>query len=107
LRFASGGSGEIDVDQNSLEVSVSEGGNLKLRGKTNWQEIKVATGGTLSAYKLTASNSIVKANTGGSAKIMTTESIDARANTGGSITYKGDPKKVQEKDSLSGSVKSW
>ena len=39
-------------------------------------------------------NTIVKANTGGSARVMTTKSIDARANTGGSITYKGDPKKV-------------
>lgn len=107
LRFSSGGSGEIEVEQNSLEIGVSEGGNLKLRGTTDWQDIKVATGGTLSAYKLTASNSIIKANTGGSAKITTTESIDARANTGGSITYKGDPKKVQEKDGLSGSVKSW
>ncbi len=107
LRFSSGGSGEIEVEQNSLEVNVSEGGNLKLSGVTDWQDVKVATGGTLSAYKLTASKSIVKANTGGSAKIMTTESIDARANTGGSITYKGDPKKVQEKDGLSGTVKSW
>lgn len=107
LRFSSGGSGEIEVDQSSLEVNISEGGNLKLSGTTDWQDVKVATGGTLSAYKLTASNSIIKANTGGSAKIMTTESINARANTGGSITYKGDPKKVQEKDGLSGSVKSW
>ena len=107
LRFSSGGSGEIEVEQSSLEVNVSEGGNLKLSGATDWQDVKVATGGTLSAYKLTASKSIVKANTGGSAKIMTTESIDARANTGGSITYKGDPKKVQEKDGLSGTVKRW
>lgn len=69
--------------------------------------MKVATGGTLSAYKLEADNTIVKANTGGNAKVMAVESIDARANTGGSIIYKGDPKKVQRKDGLSGSVRSY
>lgn len=107
LRFSSGASGEIEVDQNTIEVTVSEGGNLKLSGETDWQEVKVATGGMLSAYKLEAENTIVKANTGGSAKVVALESIDARANTGGSITYKGDPNKVQRKDGLSGTVKSW
>jgi len=107
LKFSSGASGEIEVVQNSLEINVSEGGDLELQGKTDWQEIKVATGGTLSAYKLKAANSVVRANTGGSAKVMTTQSIDARANTGGSITYKGDPRKVQRKDGLSGTIKSF
>lgn len=106
LKFSSGASGEIEVAQNSIDITVSEGGNLKLRGETDWQEIKVATGGTLSAYKLEATNTVVKANTGGSARVMTTKSIDARANTGGSISYKGDPKKVQRKDGLSGTIRS-
>jgi len=106
LRFSSGASGEIEVTQSSLDINVSEGGNLKLRGATDWQEIKVSTGGTLSAYKLEAANTVVKANTGGSARVMTTKSIDARANTGGSITYKGDPRKVNRKDGLSGTVRS-
>lgn len=107
LRFSSGATGEIEVQQNSLEVGVSEGGQLELAGITGWQEVKVATGGTLSAYKLDADNTIVKANTGGNAKVVALESIDARANTGGSITYKGNPKKIQKKDGLSGTVRSW
>ena len=106
LKFSSGASGEIEVVQNSLEVSVSEGGDLELQGQTDWQEIKVGTGGTLSAYKLKAANSVVRANTGGSAKITTTQSLDAKANTGGNITYKGDPRKVQRKDGLSGTIRS-
>ncbi len=106
LRFSTGASGELEVAQSSLDINVSEGGNLKLRGETDWQEIKVATGGMLSAYKLEALNTVVKANTGGSAKVTTTKSINARANTGGSINYKGDPRKVQRKDGLSGTIRS-
>lgn len=107
LKFSSGAAGEIEVAQNSIEVNVSEGGDLKLNGATNWQEAKVSTGGTLFAFRLDANNTIIKANTGGSAKVVALESIKASANTGGSITYKGDPKKVQKKDGLSGSVRSW
>lgn len=107
LRFSSGAQGEIAIDQESLEVSVSEGGNLKLSGETDWQELKVSTGGTISAYKLDCQNAIAKATTGGSAKLIAYESIDANANTGGSITYKGDPKKVRAKDGFSGTIKGW
>ncbi len=107
LKFSSGASGELEVAQSSIDITVSEGSDLEVRGETDWQEIKVATGGSLSAYKLKAANTIVKTNTGGSAEVMTTKSIDARASTGGNITYKGDPKKVQRKDGLSGTIRSW
>ena len=107
LRFSSGASGELTITSNTLEVGVSEGGTLKLRGTTTYLEAKAATGGTLSAYQLDSEKTIVKANTGGSAKVIALESIDASANTGGSIAYKGDPKKVRMKDGLSGSVKGF
>jgi len=67
LKFSSGASGELEVAQSSIDITVSEG----------------------------------------SAEVMTTKSIDARASTGGNITYKGDPKKVQRKDGLSGTIRSW
>ena len=105
LRFSSGASGEIEISQNSLEVNVSEGGNLQLKGKTQWQEVRVATGGIVSAYDLECDNAFVKANTGGSAQVTARKSIDANANTGGSIIYKGNPKKIKEKDGISGTVK--
>lgn len=107
LRFTSGASGELEITQNTLEVGVSEGANLKLRGTTDWQEIRVATGGVLAAYKLDCNKTVAKANTGGSAKVVANVSINANANTGGSITYKGDPKKVREKDGFSGTIKSY
>jgi hypothetical protein len=107
LKFSSGASGELEVVQNSLEVAVSEGGNLKVKGETDWQKVKVATGGTFFAYKLDANNTVAKANTGGNAKVVAYKSIDASANTGGTIIYKGDPKKVREKDGFSGTVKSY
>ncbi len=107
LKFSTGAFGEIELYQNALEVSVTEGGALKLEGEAAWQEAKVSTGGTISAYKLDCKNTIIKANTGGSAKVMAYESIEASANTGGSIAYKGNPQKVRTKDGFSGSIKEW
>lgn len=107
LRFSSGASGELVVSTKTLEVGVSEGGTLELQGETNFLEAKAVTGGTLAAYDLDSQSTIIKTNTGGSAKVMAFESLDATAKTGGSIAYKGDPKKVRTKDGLSGSIKEY
>jgi len=107
LRFSSGASGELTVTAKTIEVGVSEGGTLELQGITEFLDAKAVTGGTLSAYELDSQSTIVKTNTGGSAKVMAYESLDATAKTGGSIAYKGDPKKVRTKDGLSGSIKAY
>ena len=107
LRFSSGASGELTITAKTIEVSVSEGGTLELQGITAFLEAKAVTGGTLSAYDLDSQSTIVKTNTGGNAKVIAYESLDATAKTGGSIAYKGDPKKVRTKDGLSGSIKEF
>lgn len=107
LRFSSGASGELTITAKSLEASVSEGGTLTLQGITDFLEAKAITGGTLSAYDLDSQSTIVKTNTGGSAKVVAHEEIDATAKTGGSIIYKGNPKKARTKDGLSGSIKEY
>jgi len=107
LRFSSGASGELIVSTKSIEVGISEGGTLELQGVTNFLEAKAVTGGTLSAYDLDSQSTVVRTNTGGSAKIVAYEDLDATAKTGGSIAYKGAPKKVRTKDGLSGSIKEY
>jgi len=107
LKFTSGAVGEITAYTQTLITSVSEGGTLELSGSTNFHEAKATTGGALVAYDLDCQEVLVRANTGGSAKLLASESIDATAKTGGSISYKGKPKKVREKDGLSGTIRSY
>lgn len=107
LRFSSGATGELVVAAKSIEVGVSEGGTLELQGSTNFLQAKAVTGGTLSAYDLDSQSTIVKTNTGGSAKVIAYENLDATAKTGGSISYRGNPKKVKTKDGLSGSIREY
>jgi len=107
LRFSSGAIGELTVEGNSIKSSVSEGASLDLRGSTIFHEVKAVTGGSISAFDLDAKEVIVKANTGGSAKVLALDSINASAKTGGSVSYRGNPKKVREKDGLSGTIKAY
>jgi len=107
LRFSSGSIGELTIESNSLLSSVSEGGSLELRGTTIFHKAKAVTGGSISAYDLDCQEVLVRANTGGSAKLVALDLINATAKTGGSISYRGNPKKVKEKDGLSGTIKAY
>lgn len=107
LRFSSGASGELTIDTEALEVGVSEGSHLTLGGTADFQEAKSVTGGSLVAYQLDSKEAIIKTNTGGTAKLMVLESITASAKTGGSISYKGNPKKEKINNGLSGSIRAF
>jgi len=104
LDFNSGSGGNLDVDVNDVHISVSEGSQLRVTGKTVSQESKVSTGAELSAFRLNSERTYIKANTGAHAKVMATQAIDAIASTGGDINYKGEPGKVKIKDHLGGNV---
>lgn len=96
---------EVDVDVERLEVSVSSSGDLELEGKTNRIEIEVSSAGGVDAYDLQAKVVQVRASSAGSAKVTALEEIDARASSGASIRYKGNPDKSQTDSSSGGSVR--
>lgn len=107
LDFNSGAEGNFEVDMGNVEIKVSEGAQLKVRGKTVSQNSKVATGAVLHAYKLDCERSYVKASTGGEAEIVATELLEAKASMGGDINYRGNPRKVKIKDNLGGNVNEY
>jgi len=104
LNFHSGAQGRMLVDVNDLDISVSEGAQLKVRGKTISQSASVSTGAGLSAHRLESDRTYVKANTGGNANVVANDLLEARASTGGNIDYEGNPRKVKIKDTLGGNV---
>lgn len=96
---------EVDVDVNELEVSVSSSGDLEVSGKSKYLSISASSAGGVDAYDLDASNVKVRASSAGSAKVSASEVIDARASSGASIRYKGNPSKSQTDSSSGGSVR--
>lgn len=93
---------KLDIDVNALEADVSAG-RMELAGEAVSQVVSVSTGKYLS-YDLVSDEAIVKSNTGGRAEVNVTQKLTATAGTGGTVNYKGDPAKVEQKTSMGGKV---
>lgn len=103
-RVGTGARVHLRVEVNSLDAGAGEGGELQVAGTTDRQEVSVSTGGQYEALDLECARAYVKANTGGRAEVVALEYLEASANTGGNILYKGDPEDKSLKTVLSGSV---
>ncbi len=107
IEFVSGAQGKIEIEANDLDLKTASGAQLKLYGKTYSQRTKVATGGMLRAHGLLCQRTYVKSNTGGEAKVVATETLEANATTGGMIYYEGGPEMISIKDNLGGEVRGY
>lgn len=105
LRFGSGATGIFELEGDQLLARTGEGAVLKLTGSTKNLEARSSTGGHLQARDLEAETVDATASTGGMASLFATRAIEADADTGGAITYRGNPEKHHTKESLGGSVK--
>ena len=106
LSVAKGAVCDLDIEVNKLDVSVTTGGVAHLEGVAKIQEATVQTGSQLDAFYLESNDVYIKAHTGGTAEVRANKSIEARAGTGGSITYRGRPEIRDINTSLGGSVSS-
>lgn len=105
IRASSAADIEVDVDVNQLEASASSSGDLELSGKAKRLEIDVSSAGGADAYDLEAAIVRVRASSAGGVKVTATDEIDARASSGGSIRYRGNPNRSNTDSSSGGSVR--
>jgi hypothetical protein len=104
---SSGGQIELDIQVDKLDGNASEGGILRLSGKAQSQDIQVSTGGQYHAFDLEVEHTYVRSNTGGQAEVVAQKLLEATANTGGTIVYKGTPKIRHIKTLLAGEVEAY
>jgi len=96
---------EVDIDVDRVNVSASSSGDVEITGKTKSLDISVSSAGGVDAYDLDAEVVRVRASSAGGAKVNASKEIDARASSGGSIRYKGNPDRSQTDSSSGGSVR--
>lgn len=104
-RATSGAEVRLDINVNALEGTANEGGILELKGKTESQEATANTGGQYRAFDLECQRTSARASTGGQIEIVATETLDANANLGGEIRYKGNPDERNRRTVLGGGVR--
>ena len=103
----SGSDMQLDINAKSIDCSSSSGSDLKLSGITTNLKAEASSGSDINASDLIAENSHVKATSGADIIVNTSNELVASANSGGDITYKGNPGKVEKKDGPSGSINAY
>jgi hypothetical protein len=96
---------EVNIDVNDLQVSASSAADVNIEGKAKTLDGEAGSAGEVDAYGLTAESATVSATSAGSIKVNVSSALDAKASSGGSIRYRGNPSKTNSNSSSGGSVK--
>ena len=96
----------LEIKSEYIEVKAYTGGIVKLEGFVKNQNISANTGGFYKGSDLESDDATVRVYTGGDATVNVSNLVDANASVGGIIKIKGDPKKVNKKESLGGYVRN-
>jgi len=106
LNFSMSGSGNVtfNSETNSLIITKSGSGNLNARGTTINVDINSAGSGNANVSDLKSENATVSQSGSGSTKVYCSKSLNAQTVGSGNIQYKGNPEKVLQKSTGSGSI---
>ena len=105
INASSAADGDLQLDVGELTVQVSSSADLEVSGKAVHQDVSVSSAGKYDGYDLDCEEAEVNADSAGSARVNVSKKIDARANSAGSIRYRGNPDKVYEDENSGGSVR--
>ena len=105
VEVSSAGKGELEVNVDELEIEISSSGSLEITGTARYQDIDISSAGNLDAYDLKCEEVSASVSSAGKAKVQASKRIDAKANSAGSIRYKGNPDKTYVSANSGGSIK--
>lgn len=105
LHAASAATIEVSVDVNDIQISVSSAADVNVEGKTKTLDAEASSAGEVDAYSLVAESATVSASSAGDVKCNVSSALEAKASSGGSIRYRGNPTKTNTNSSSGGSVK--
>jgi len=92
----------LDVDK--LATKINSGGEIELSGKAGYHDASITAGGNLKAKGLSTSETDITISAGGEADITASKKVDAKTKAGGTIDIYGNPKTVNKKTTLGGSI---
>jgi hypothetical protein len=101
------GSGDMDIqlEANIVDMGISGSGSISVAGRGNSAELSISGSGKLDAEDFIVENAEVRISGSGSARVHATKELNSRISGSGSIKYAGNPDKVYNKSSGSGSIR--
>lgn len=106
IKATSGAGVRLTLKVSNLTCSATSGADIRLKGKAENFTVKATSGSTIKAKDLEVETSTAKATSGANIYINVTTNLNAKATSGGDITYIGNPKIKQENSSSSGSIRN-
>ena len=104
LETNSGSDMKLDIHVNSLICSSTSGSDLKLKGKSANLQADANSGSDIDASELLTEKSNVHASSGSDIAVNTSKKLIAKANSGGEVTYYGNPQQVDASEGVSGGI---
>ncbi|MEM1137186.1 MAG: head GIN domain-containing protein [Bacteroidota bacterium] len=104
LRAQEGGKLDFKCNTQQLLVRSITGGNIKVEGKTVTQDIKINTGGRYNGKGFESNYTTVSVNAVGHAQVYANNYVKADVKAGGTVAVFGNPKRMDEKTVLGGTV---
>jgi len=105
LESTSGSHINADVSTEKLICQTTSGAGIKVSGETKNLRAESTSGSYIRANELEAQVTRVSATSGANISVNTSKELTARATSGASIKYSGNPEKVDKNSGVSGSVR--
>ena len=100
----SGADVDITVNAENVKSSATSGSDLKISGVSVNHTSEANSGASIDAYNLESKNAFAFVTSGADINIYASEKIEANANSGGDIDYKGNPKQTKKNSNSGGSI---
>lgn len=104
LESASGGDIDIEVNVNSLQCKASSGSDLRIKGIANELVAIASSGSDIDARNLTTLTSNTTSSSGADIIVNVSKELTAKAESGGTVKYSGNPEKIKTSGSVSGGI---
>ena len=104
ISATSSGDVKLEVYAKKLSLRTSSAGDIILKGKADFVEASASSAGDINAYNLEVKEAELSSSSAGDIKITVSERLKARASSAGDIYYYGNPKYVDARSSSGGDV---
>lgn len=99
LKTSSGADIRLDVEATDLVLESSSGSDIEVSGTATNIMAHASSGSDINAGQLQALNAKAEATSGADITVNSSEKIDIRTNSGGDVSYRGNPAIVQKQGS--------
>jgi hypothetical protein len=104
IKSSSGSEIEVALEYDSISSESTSGSSINLSGKALKSTSESSSGSTIDTSNLLANDVVAQATSGSSTETHPLVSLNAKASSGASINYDGEPKRISKEETSGGSV---